>query len=244
MYSNMVEVPLEVPEDDLEEFAGKRAARIAEVRAERDGAAADAAIAAIASAKAEGKCMICAAAKAYLAGATIEEVSGALAGKPGQSVAPLSAHRWTEEFEAVRALTEKYAAEHDGDNVKIFLANMGPIPQHKARADFSTGFFEVGHFKVLGNNGFATIEEAAEAAAASGADAAVICSTDATYPELVPGLAKLIKEKCPDITLFLAGAPAPDFKQSYIDGGVDDFIHVKANCLQVLKALQTKKGMC
>ena len=46
------------------------------------------------------------------------------------------------------------------------------------------------------------------------------------------------------MTVFLAGAPAPDFKQAYLDAGVDDFIHVKANCLQVLTALQQKKGMC
>ena len=54
----------------------------------------------------------------------------------------------------------------------------------------------------------------------------------------------LIKQKRPDMTVFLAGAPAPEFKQSYLDAGVDDFIHVKANCLQVLSAMQKKKGMC
>ena len=71
----------------------------------------------------------------------------------------------------------------------------------------------------------------------------MICSPDAAYPELVPPLARLIKQKCPEMTVFLAGAPAPDFKQSYLDAGVDDFIHVKANCLQVLTAMQDKKGM-
>ena len=60
----------------------------------------------------------------------------------------------------------------------------------------------------------------------------------------MPPLARLIKQKRPDMTVFLAGAPAPEFKQSYLDAGVDDFIHVKANCLQVLSAMQKKKGMC
>ena len=59
---------------------------------------------------------------------------------------------------------------------------MGPIPQHKPRADFTLGFFEVAGFKVLSNTGFATSEEAAEAALASGAPIVVVCSTDATYP--------------------------------------------------------------
>ena len=243
MYANMAEVPLEIPEDDGAEFAAKRQALVDGYKSSRDEAKVAEAVAAVSAAKKDG-CVICSSAAAFAEGATLSEVWNALGGTEcGIKVQPLSAHRWTEEYEAVRSRTEAYIAK-TGDNVKVFLANMGPIPQHKARADFSTGFFEVGHFKVLGNNGFATVEEAAEAAAASGADAAVICSTDATYPEIVPALAKLIKEKCPDVALFLAGAPAPEFKQSYVDAGVDDFIHVKANCLQILSGLQKKKGMC
>ena len=41
---------------------------------------------------------------------------------------------------------------------------MGPIPQHKARADFSTSFLQVGAFEVLLNDGFKTTDEAAAAA--------------------------------------------------------------------------------
>ena len=104
----------------------------------------------------------------------------------------------------MRQATADYVAK-TGKNLQVFLANMGPIPQHKPRADFSTGFMEVAGFEVLKNNGFATVEEAAEAAAQSGAQAAVICSTDDTYPELVPPLAKLIKEKCPNMVVYLAG---------------------------------------
>ena len=40
------------------------------------------------------------------------------------------AHRWTEQFEALRMRTESYK-QRTKDNVKVFLANMGPIPQHK-----------------------------------------------------------------------------------------------------------------
>ncbi|MEG1773301.1 MAG: acyl-CoA mutase large subunit family protein, partial [Oscillospiraceae bacterium] len=50
-----------------------------------------------------------------------------------ESVTPIEAHRWTEQFESLRAKTEQYEAQ-TGKTVKVFLANMGPIPQHKARA--------------------------------------------------------------------------------------------------------------
>jgi methylmalonyl-CoA mutase len=157
-------------------------------------------------------------------------------------ITPIFPHRWTEQFEELRGRTESYKAEH-GIGVRIFLANMGPLSQHKARADFITGFMEVAGFDILKNDGFSTAEDCASAAAASGADIAVICSTDAAYPEIVPPLARAIKAKAPSMMVLLAGAPAEEFKQSYIDAGVDDFISVRSNCLAVLTEIQKGKGM-
>jgi len=154
----------------------------------------------------------------------------------------IAAHRWTERFEALRERTLAYEAR-TGKTVDIFLANMGPIPQHKARADFSAGFFEVAHFNMLRNNGFETVEACAEAAVNSGAPVAVICSTDATYPEIVPALTKLIKAKKPDMTVMVAGAPAAEFKDSYLEAGVDDFVHVRANCYEILTKIQDARGI-
>jgi len=164
------------------------------------------------------------------------------AGKAAVTVKAIKPHRWTEQFEALRKRTEDYKAK-TGKNIQVFLANMGPIPQHKARADFATGFMEVGSFEVLKNDGFASIEEAAKAAIASKATVTVICSTDATYPEIVPELAKAIKAGCPQMKVMLAGAPAPEYKDSYVEAGVDDFIHVKANCYQILSEIQIAGGI-
>ena len=154
----------------------------------------------------------------------------------------IEAHRWSERFEALREKTEKFKAE-TGDNVKIFLANMGPIPQHKARADFTTGFLQVGAFQVLGNNGFATVDDAAQAAKESGADAVVICSTDATYPEIVPALAPKLHEALPNAIVYLAGTAPAELVEPYKQAGIDDYINVRANCYKVIQALQQKKGM-
>lgn len=104
-----------------------------------------------------------------------------------EAIAP---HRWTERYEALRFDTEAYK-EKTGQNVEVFLANMGRIPQHKARADFSTSFLQVGEFNVHLNEGFqddetmSGIDKCAKAAAEFPYDAAVICSTDATYPDIV-----------------------------------------------------------
>jgi methylmalonyl-CoA mutase len=102
---------------------------------------------------------------------------------------------------------------------------------------------EVGGFEVLKNDGFPTTDECAGAAVASGADIAVICSTDDTYPERVPPLARARQEKAPAMSVFLAGAPKEEFKASYLDAGVDDFISVRSSCLATLSGIQKAKGM-
>ena len=97
--------------------------------------------------------------------------------------------------------------------------------------------------EVIKNDGHETTADAAKAARESGADVVVICSTDDTYPELVPPLAKELKETMPHVTVILAGAPPKDLEPVYREAGVDDFISVRANCYEILNTLQDKKGM-
>lgn len=182
--------------------------------------------------------------QAFAAGATLAEVTAVLKQNNAEMKIEkvVEKHRFSEQFEALRNKARIYESEH-GEKLKVFLCNMGSIPQHKPRAEFSTGFFEVGGFEVLKNDGFMTTQEAAKAAVDSGAFAAIICSTDDTYPELVPPTAKQIKAAKPDMIVMVAGMPAPEFEQLYKDSGVEEFIHVRANCLQVLTWMQTKGGI-
>ena len=239
MYPNMTETLLDRREEDT---AAMKQARKETIDAYLSDIDAEHCKKALAAFKADGA--LGHGIEAALAGATIAELMAAVTEGKGSSetVAAIAPHRWSERFEALRQRTEDYKAAKN-DNVKIFLANMGPIPQHKARADFTTGFLQVGAFEVLGNDGFKTVEEAAEAARASGADAVVICSTDATYPEIVPALAPKLHEVLPNARVFLAGAAPKDLLETYNNAGIDEYISVKANCYEVLERLQKKKGM-
>jgi methylmalonyl-CoA mutase len=239
MYPNMTETLLDPRPEDVEENKKQRTAQVEAYLADIDEAFKAEKLKAL---QAGEGCLVSLAIEAAQAGATTAEIAAALAGKESETVTAIDPHRWSERFEALRKTTEAYKAEHN-DNVKIFLANMGPIPQHKARADFTTGFLQVGAFEVLGNNGFPTVEEAAQAAKESGADAVVICSTDATYPEIVPQLAPKLHEVLPKATVFLAGAAPKDLLETYNEAGIDEYISVKANCYKILQLLQQKKGM-
>ena len=245
MYPNMTEKPLDPRPENMDDNRTARTAVIEGYLKDIDDVHKDALLGALADA-AKDDSLVTAAIAAAEAGATLAELMTALAkGATGEAttVDAIAPHRWSERFEALRKRTENYIKDHDGDNVRIFLANMGPIPQHKARADFTRGFLQVGAFDVLMNDGFKTVEEAAAAAKESGADACVICSTDATYPDIVPALAPKLHEALPDATVYLAGAAPKDLLETYKNAGIDDYISVRANCYEILEFLQKKKGM-
>ena len=238
MYPNMTETLLETRAEDTAALKAQRTADIDAYLSDIDVKHLGEALASLRQAHGVDHAV-----EAALAGATIAELMTAVTeGNGAETVTAIAPHRWSERFEALRQRTEEYKAEKN-DNVKIFLANMGPIPQHKARADFTTGFLQVGAFEVLGNDGFKTVEEAANAARASGADAVVICSTDATYPEIVPALAPKLHEVLPKARVFLAGAAPKDLLETYKEAGIDEYISVRANCYEILESLQKQKGM-
>lgn len=179
-------------------------------------------------------------------GATLGEVTRAIRQADFDAEVPtimaLPVHRASEPFEALRKNAETYK-EKMGSFPKVFLANMGELARHKQRADFAAGFFEVGGFEVISNNGFKTIDQAVEAALDSRASIVVICTNDPLYPEVVPSLTQELKKYKPDLTLFVAGQPSSDQVQGFKQAGVDDFITVQSNCYQVLLNLQQQKGI-
>lgn len=181
---------------------------------------------------------------AFAHGATLGEVGKVLGiGRSAESmVSRLRIRRRSEPFEALRRRAEAHLA-NTGARPSVFLANFGPRKQHAARADFSAGFFAAGGFEVRSHPGFETPPAAAASALEAGARIVVICSTDDTYPALVPPLAAALKAWPKPPLVVLAGLPAtPELQQQYRQAGVDEFIHLRANCAQMLSRFQDHLG--
>lgn len=155
----------------------------------------------------------------------INEVSANIHLLPSLKITSVKKHRLSESYEEMRK--KIYAIK---PTPKIFLCTMGDVRQHKARADFARGFFETAGFDVIYDRPFSTPEEASEEALKSGAIAAVICSTDETYPELVPAIAKHLKGK---IMLILAGYPKEQI-EAHKANGIEQFIYVGADAFGIL----------
>jgi len=241
MYANTTGEPLEISDIDHAALQQTRAAELKAYRGASDAQWRQSALEKLAQAAPEGR--IEAAVHAALGGATLGDLCAALC--TGEEMDPLidpvKIQRGAAAFEGLRRRSEAFAAS-TGALPKVFLANIGPIPQHKARADFSRGFLEVGAFDVIGNEGFETTDQAVAAALDSGAQVVVICSTDKTYPELVPTITKGIKHAKPETLVLVAGYPS-DHIDAFKQAGVDDFIHVRANCYDLLDNLQNRIGV-
>ena len=175
-------------------------------------------------------------------GATLSQLCqlGGEASK-GIQVEAIGQKRLTEAYESIRERTTSFAAAQRRVPA-VFFANMGLAPQHKARSDFSAEFLKPSGFDILNNDRFETAGAAAKAVIASGAEVTVICSTDETYPNLVPAFAQKVKELNPKIMVLMAGW-MPDHDAEFREAGVDDFIHLRANNLELLNSLLLKTGV-
>jgi methylmalonyl-CoA mutase len=185
---------------------------------------------------------VAAAVDAAAAGATLGQIATSLGfwKQASESIAPLPARNFARPFEQLRQACDTWQAVH-GQRPRAFLANLGPLAHHSARATWSKNFLEAGGFEVIGNAGFATAEAAAGAFAESGASVAVICSSDKLYPEFVPQAAAGLRAAGAR-TIVLAGHPG-DNEQSWRAAGVDRFIFLKCDVLQTLRELLREQGV-
>ncbi len=179
--------------------------------------------------------------EAFVERASVEEIAAKMAESSDFKVDALNIHRIADKYEGMRddvfAFNEK-----EGRNPKLFLANMGGLGQYKARADFTKGFFETGAFEVVYPKGFATPEDAAKAAVEAGVDAVAICSTDDTYPEIVPAFIKALGDAKEKLPVILAGFPK-DQIDAHKEAGVDEFIYMGADNYGIISRLHKRIGV-
>jgi methylmalonyl-CoA mutase len=174
-------------------------------------------------------------------GASIGQIARALGFHNEPTVIPpLTPHMFAAPFEELRAASDAWQAAH-GKRPRVFLANMGPVAHHTARATYSKNFFEAGGFEVIGNDGFRDPNAAAKAFAESGATIAVICSSDKLYPEVVPQIAPRLKAVGARAVV-LAGNPAAN-ETAWRGAGVDRFIFIKCDVLATLREMLREEGV-
>jgi methylmalonyl-CoA mutase len=175
--------------------------------------------------------------------ATAQEIEAALKTEEASiHVKPITQWRLAEPFERLRQASETHLKKY-GKRPTVYLINIGNIPNYKARADFITGFFEAGGIAVEKSEGVHSAEEAVSEAINASGTHYVICGSDESYADIVPAIAKTFKQAKPNTKLYVAGKQPADVEQTFIEAGVDGFIHIGSNCYETIVSFMKEMGV-
>jgi methylmalonyl-CoA mutase len=116
-----------------------------------------------------------------------------------------------------------------GAGRRVYLATIGPIAKHTARASFAGNLFQAGGLETPSGDG---VEGFAEA----GTTVACICGTDKDYATEAAGLAKQLRE-AGATQVWLAGKPDLE-----VDG-VDGYVFTGCDALDVLYRVHEQLGV-
>lgn len=149
---------------------------------------------------------------------------------------PLEMYRASEEFEKLRLANEQ-RLKNTGKNIRVFLFKIGNPARRSARANFSLNFFGCAGFEIIDNPGFESIDQGIEEVEKSNPDIVVICSSDQEYPDTAPEIISKLKGANSEFKFIIAGYPA-DHIDDLVAAGVDDFVHMGSNTLEILNKYQ------
>jgi methylmalonyl-CoA mutase len=146
--------------------------------------------------------------------------------------------RFSSLFEKLRNNAESYSIRN-GESPQIILMNFGELNEWKPRNDFASDFLQVGGFELINSPVFKDAIEAIDYKPdGPHSNIFAICSSDATYEELLPSLLPAIKEQVKNAYFILAGFPEGKIEE-YKSLGINEFIHLKANLYDTLEKIQT-----
>ncbi|MGY1775194.1 methylmalonyl-CoA mutase subunit beta [Geodermatophilus sp. SYSU D00804] len=132
--------------------------------------------------------------------------------------------RAAQEYEELRD-----RADAAGRRPQVYLATIGPIARHTARASFAGNLFQAG--------GVATpAADGASGFADAGTTVACICGTDADYAEAAAALAAELRAAGAE-HVWLAGKPSLG-----VDG-VDGYVYAGCDALEVLRTVHGQLGL-
>ncbi|HMM49327.1 MAG TPA: hypothetical protein PKE32_06915, partial [Miltoncostaeaceae bacterium] len=119
-----------------------------------------------------------------------------------------------------------------GGRPAVFLANLGTVADHTARATFAANLFAAAGIEVRQGSDADDDARVAEAFAASDARLACICSSDDVYAERAAAVARSLA-RAGAVRIYLAGRPG-DGEAALRQAGVHEFAYVGCDALALL----------
>ncbi|SDY30660.1 heterodimeric methylmalonyl-CoA mutase small subunit [Geodermatophilus africanus] len=135
--------------------------------------------------------------------------------------------RAAQAFEELRDRAD--AARQTGSEPRVYLATIGPIARHTARATFAGNLFQAGGVVTPSGDGVTGLADA-------GTTVACICGTDRDYAESAAALAAELRA-AGATAVWLAGKP------SLAVEGVDGYVYAGCDALDVLRSVHEQLGV-
>jgi methylmalonyl-CoA mutase len=135
--------------------------------------------------------------------------------------------RYAEDFEELRD-----RADAAPQRPVVFLAALGPVAAHSARAGFAANLFHAAGIECVTGTG--ELDDVVRAFRASGSTVACLCSSDRVYGEQAEPAAAALRAAGAE-QIWLAGKTGVD--------GVDGYVHVGCNALAVLRSTLDTLGV-
>ena len=153
-----------------------------------------------------------------------------------QAFGPLPQWRLAESFEKLRDKAD--AATARGKKPAVFLAALGPVADHSARAQFTQNLLAAGGVSNIESVGQTDIGGAFKASSLA---VACICGTDAAYAQQAIETAKALKAGGATWVI-LAGKPG-ESEAALKEAGVDQFIFAGLDAIAALETVQSALGV-
>ncbi len=143
--------------------------------------------------------------------------------------------RYAQAYEALRDRSDAHLRAH-GERPRVFLATLGPVAAHTARAGFAANLFQAGGIEPVNPGATEYTEDTVAAFKESGATVACICGNDKAYAEKAGEVATALKEAGATAVL-LAGKRTDEYAD------VTGFLHAGCDALEVLTGTLEKLGV-
>ncbi|OHX48797.1 methylmalonyl-CoA mutase subunit beta [Cytobacillus pseudoceanisediminis] len=140
--------------------------------------------------------------------------------------------RLSESFEGLRNLSERLKGK--GIRPEAGLICLGALKDHKARADFISGFLAPGGVDAVKSGSVYNPEDAEAFIQKTNCRHYFICGSNELYDSIAVPLIKQLKETFPSAEIYLAGLPEERKKDEYQNAGICGYIHVKSDCYETL----------
>jgi methylmalonyl-CoA mutase len=158
----------------------------------------------------------------------------------GACIAPLRPRRLAEPFEALRDAADAHLAR-TGKRPQVFLACLGDLAVHAARATWTANFLAAGGIEAVQSAPLHNSADTGAAFASSGATVACLCSSDQAYAELAEAAVGALKQAGAE-RVFLAGH-LREHEVALRSAGVDGFIFAGVDAVAALTSLHEALGV-